>query len=203
MLRKSVPNGFLAGMMVAIGGSVFLSCDNRYVGAAFFSVALLSICMFGFVLYTGKIGFVVENHSKSYIAEIACGLLGNLIGTNVFGLLVSYALPNLHEKALIACERRLMQLPLQTFVRGVFCGVLMYTAVWIFREKKSIIGILFCVPVFILAGFEHSIADMFYLALAKLFTLRAAVFILLVIAGNTLGCMLIPLVQTLKGGCDT
>lgn len=203
MLRKNVPDGFLAGLMVAIGGSVFLACDNRYAGAVLFSVALLSICMFGFSLYTGKIGFVVENHSKSNITEVACGLLGNLIGTLVFGLLVSYALPNLHKAAFAACERRLTQLPMETFVRGVFCGVLMYTAVWIFHKKKSISGILFCVPVFILAGFEHSVADMFFFALAELFTLRAAMFILLVVAGNTLGGMLIPLVQAMKGRADT
>ena len=202
-MRKNVPDGFLAGLMIAIGGSVFLACENRCVGAVLFAVALLSICMFGFSLYTGKIGFVVRDHSKSNVTSVVCGLLGNLIGTVIFGLLISYALPNLHEAALAACEKRLTQLPMQTFIRGIFCGVLMYAAVWIFREKSSISGILFCVPVFILAGFEHSVADMFYFSLAELFTLRSGVFILIVIAGNTLGGMLIPLVQSFKGSTDT
>ena len=202
-MRKNVPDGFLAGLMIAIGGSVFLACENRCVGAVLFAVALLSICMFGFSLYTGKIGFVVRDHSRSNVISVVCGLLGNLIGTVIFGLLISYALPNLHEAALAACEKRLTQLPMQTFIRGIFCGVLMYAAVWIFREKSSISGILFCVPVFILAGFEHSVADMFYFSLAELFTLRSGVFILIVIAGNTLGGMLIPLVQSFKGSTDT
>ena len=85
-------------------------------------------------------------------------------------------------------------------IRGFFCGVLMYTAVWIYREKKTALGILFCIPVFILAGFEHSIADMFYFSLAGLFKTRALVFLLLVVLGNSLGGLFIPAVQSLKGG---
>ena len=75
----------------------------------------------------------------------------------------------------------------------------MYSAVWIYREKKTVTGILFCIPVFILAGFEHSVADMFYFALAGLFTARAAVFIILVVLGNSLGGMFIPAILSLKG----
>ena len=127
------------------------------------------------------------------------GLLGNLLGTLLAGFLIAYALPQLRDAALTACEKRLTQLPLQTVIRGFFCGILMYSAVWIYREKKTALGILFCIPVFILAGFEHSIADMFYFALAGLFNTRALVFILLVVLGNSLGGMFIPAVQSLKG----
>jgi formate/nitrite transporter FocA (FNT family) len=75
----------------------------------------------------------------------------------------------------------------------------MYTAVWIYREKKSVWGILFCIPVFILSGFEHSVADMFYFAAAGLFSLQSFVYIFLVVLGNTLGGLCIPAVQALKG----
>jgi len=203
MLRKNFPDGILAGIMIAIGGSVFLACDNRYIGAVLFSVALLSICLFGFSLYTGKIGFLVAAHRKYDILSVLYGLLGNIVATVICGLLLAYALPNLHEAAVSACNNRLMQLPLQTFIRGVFCGVLMYAAVFTYREKKTLSGIFFCVPVFILAGFEHSIADMFYFSLALNFSGNTLVFLLLVILGNTLGGMLIPLLQLAKGRCDT
>ena len=75
----------------------------------------------------------------------------------------------------------------------------MYTAVWVYREKKTPLGILFCIPVFILAGFEHSIADMFYFALAGLYRLRSLWFLLLVVLGNSLGGLFIPCLQALKG----
>ena len=199
MLRNYILDGILAGGMVSIGGAVLLSCDNRYVGALLFCIALLSICWFGFNLYTGKVGFLLRNHSKSALPEAFWGLLGNAIGTLLFGLLIAYALPHLKEAAIAACEKRLTQLPLQTLVRGFGCGILMYTAVWVYREKKTPLGILFCIPVFILAGFEHSIADMFYFALAGLFRLQSLWFLLLVVLGNSLGGLFIPFLQSLKG----
>ena len=126
-------------------------------------------------------------------------MLGNAIGTLLFGLLIAYALPQLRQAAVAACEKRLTQLPLQTFLRGFGCGILMYTAVWVYREKKTPLGILFCIPVFILAGFEHSIADMFYFALAGLYRLQSLWFLLLVVLGNSLGGLFIPALQALKG----
>ena len=117
------------------------------------------------------------------------------------GFLIFRALPALREAALAACEKRLTQLPLQTFLRGCFCGVLMFVAVWSYREKKTIVGILFCIPVFVLSGFEHSIADMFYFSLAgTVFQGRSLLFLLLVILGNSLGGLFIPCLQLLRGG---
>ena len=199
MIRRCFPDGILAGAMVSIGGSVLLACDNRYIGAFLFSLALLSICYFGFNLYTGKVGFLLAKHGRDELCEAFIGLLGNLAGTILFGLVIAAALPRLREAALAACENRLTQLPLQTLLRGFLCGILMYAAVWIYREKKTITGILFCIPVFILAGFEHSIADMFYFALAGLFRLQSLWFLLLVILGNSLGGLFIPFLQHLKG----
>ena len=198
-IRAAVPDGILAGVMVSIGGTVLLSVDNRYIGAALFSIALLVICYFGFNLYTGKVGFLWNTHGRAELSMAFLGLLGNLIGAVLFGMLITAALPQLRETAIASCEKRLMQLPVQTLLRGFFCGILMYSAVWIYREKKTAAGILFCIPVFILAGFEHSIADMFYFALAGLFTPKAVVFILLAVLGNSLGGMFIPAVQSLKG----
>ena len=198
-IRAAVPDGILAGAMVSIGGTVLLSVDNRYIGAALFSIALLVICYFGFNLYTGKVGFLWNTHGRAELSMAFLGLLGNLIGAVLSALLIAAALPQLRETAIAACEKRLMQLPVQTLLRGFFCGILMYSAVWIYREKKTAAGILFCIPVFILAGFEHSVADMFYFALAGLFTPKALVFILLAVLGNSLGGMFIPAVQSLKG----
>ena len=115
------------------------------------------------------------------------------------GLLIGAALPQLPETAAAACEKRLLQLPLQTLLRGFFCGILMYVAVWIYREKQSLTGIFFCIPVFVLSGFEHSIADMFYFALAGMYNGKSIIFLLLVLLGNSLGGMFIPFVQSMRG----
>ena len=199
MLRSSLIDGVLAGAMVSIGGTVLLSCDNKVVGAVLFCIALLSICWFGFNLYTGKVGFLLADHSRANLSLTFTGLLGNALGTLLFGLLIAAALPQLREAALAACGKRLTQLPWQTLLRGFFCGMLMYTAVWSFRERKTPLGILFCIPVFVLSGFEHSIADMFYFALAGLCRLQSLWFLLLVVLGNSLGGLFIPFLQWLKG----
>lgn len=68
----------------------------------------------------------------------------------------------------------------------------MYIAVNTFKENKSIIGILFAVPVFILSGFEHSIAYCFYAGAARNIDL---LFLLVAAVGNSLGGFLIPLVE--------
>jgi len=93
------------------------------------------------------------------------------------------------------CSAKLAQFPLYTFIRGFFCGILMYLAVSIYKEKNSVLGILFCVPVFILCGFEHSIADMFYLGASGIFSVKIILFTALVVAGNTFGAIVLPLLK--------
>ncbi len=196
-MLKKIASGVMAGIMVSIGGCVFLACDVKYVGAVLFSVALLCICYCGYSLYTGKIGFIISSHSREDFSVLLLGLLGNAVGTVICGAAVRYAIPTIGEAALAACMRRLdEQAFLQTLVRGIFCGILMFLSVYIYREKKTVAGILFCIPVFILSGFEHSIADMFYFAASGMVSVEAFAYVWTVILGNTLGGMLFPVLMT-------
>jgi len=194
MLRDTL-SGVSAGVCIALGGSVFLACENRVVGAVLFSVALLCICMKGYALFTGKVGFLPEEHSKTALQLLLAGLLGNLIGTFLCGFFLRLGLPALGEAARTICAAKLAQAPAAALIRGVFCGILMYLAVSIWKERQTPLGILFCIPVFILSGFEHSIADMFYFAVSGIVSLKAFVFLWLVIIGNALGAMLLPALQ--------
>ena len=198
MLKKTL-SGLSAGLLITIGGSVFLACENRYVGAVMFSVALLCICLKGYALFTGKVGFLPEKHGKEELSVLLLGLLGNAVGTILGGWLIRAGLPKLGEAAETLCQAKLLQTPGQTLIRAVFCGILMYLAVSIYRDQKKEIGILFCIPVFILSGFEHSIADIFYFAASGMVSLKAFAFLWIVIAGNSLGGMLLPALQRLGG----
>ncbi len=189
----NIAKGIASGVMISIGCAVYLGCPDKIVGAVLFSVALLTICYFGFSLYTGKIGFIVLKHGKTEVSELLLGLLGNLVGVVLCGWALMAAIPAMKETALALCNAKLAgQTWWQTFARGCFCGVLMYVAVAVFKEKKSPIGVLFAIPVFILSGFEHSIADIGYFAVSGIFSLRAFGFLWLVIAGNTVGAMVLP-----------
>ena len=195
---KTIFGAVSAGIMIAIGGSVFLSCDSKYVGAVLFSVALLCICYLGYYIFTGKIGYLANDFSKNNILNLSVGLAVNLIVTFLLGLLISFAIPNLLDKAYIMCTAKLDQTFLITFIRAVFCGVLMYTAVEIFKEKKTPLGIIFCIPVFILCGFEHSIADMFYFGVSGIFTIKILTFELAAVLGNTVGGLILPLLSKIS-----
>lgn len=197
MLKRSLSLAIAAGIFISIGGAVFLSCENSVVGAVFFSVALLSICFMGLYLFTGKVGFLAVSHTGREIAEVVLTLLGNLIGTFVGGILVSAAKPKLMENAIARCLPRLEMGVLPILITAFFCGILMYTAVAIYKEKGSPLGIFFCVPVFILSGFEHSIADMFYFFCARMFSGEVFLFLLLVVIGNAVGGMFIPALRRL------
>ena len=188
-----------AGILIGIGGSVFLACDSRYVGAVLFSVALLSICYQGLYLFTGKIGYIARQHDRQSVIAVLVTLCGNFLGTLASGLAVGYVKPGYMETAAAMCAKKLAMAPGQIFLAGVFCGILMFLAVDIFKNAKTPVGIVFCVPVFILAGFEHSIADMFYFFTARLFTGEMILFLVIVVLGNTVGGMLLPWMKLLAG----
>ena len=78
ILLRAIATGFAIG----IGGVVYLSCDNKYIGAFLFGTGLFVILSFGFNLFTGKVGYAVEN-KPSYLIDLAVIWLGNLIVTVV------------------------------------------------------------------------------------------------------------------------
>ena len=211
-ITSQIFEGILAGLMITIGCCVYLACVTKLgddsaakiigkvAGAVVFSVGLIAVCYFGFSLYTGKIGFIIADHSKEAISVLLLGLLGNVMAAAAFGTLMGLAIPDLRETAIVACTNRLTQAWWQTLLRGVGCGILMYVAVGIFKEKKSPLGIVFAIPAFILAGFEHSIADMGYFAIAgaDFEPAKACGFIWLVILGNTIGSLIIPTLRLIK-----
>lgn len=198
MLRlKKTLNGIRAGILIAIGGSVFLSCDSRYIGSVLFSVALLCICYKEYALFTGKVGYLPCAHRKDDVETLLLCLLGNAIATVGCGYAVMYAIPKLKTVALTICEAKLTQSVGQTVVRSIFCGILMYLAVSIYREKKGIAAILFCVPVFILSGFEHSIANMFYFSLSGMVSVDAFIYLMTVVVGNSIGGVLLPIIGSI------
>ncbi len=188
-----------AGIYVSIAGSAFFGSDNRYIGSALFCVALVAICYQGLYLFTGKIGYLANTHDKKSVIDVLLTLLGNGLGTLVCGLAVGYIKPGYRDVAAAMCQSKLMLSLGQAFVAAIFCGILMYTAVEVFKTGKSPLGILFCVPAFIIAGFEHSIADMFYFFSARMFSGEVAVFLLVVVIGNSVGGMLLPWLKLLAG----
>lgn len=197
-------NGTIGGMLIGIGGCVSLSCDNRYIGSLLFSLGLFAIVQFGFGLFTGKVGYI-PLRKPAYLLECLFTLLGNAFGTFLDAFLFNQTRIGaaISEKALSSVTAKLNDSPLSMFVLAIFCGILMFLAVdnaRISREEgghiEKTVGVAFCVMVFILCGFNHCIADMFYLFLTGEIV-RAGVYLPIVIIGNSVGGMLFPLMKML------
>lgn len=209
MLRRvlaRLASGLCAGTLIALGGGVFLGCRDagddpiwQIAGAVFFSVALLCICYRSYALYTGRVGFLIEKHDREAVSVLLLGLVGNLVAALLWGLAVRYAIPTAGTTAEVLAAAKLTQSFPQTLIRATLCGLLMYVAVVIYRDNRSIVAILFCVPTFILAGFEHSIADFFYFAAAGEFSGRMWLFTMAALLGNSLGAWLLPLLSRVGG----
>lgn len=190
----------LAGGAIGIGGCVYLSLDNKVIGALMFTVGLYAICVHGLNLYTGKIGYLV-NQPFSYCLDLAIIWIGNLAGTFLAALAIQETrIASVSEKAAEMCEVKLNDSQMSLFLLGIFCGFLMFVAVDGYRSTKNPVILFMGVAVFILCGFEHCIADMFYFSVAKLWSGKAFLRILVITLGNSLGAVLIPLVKKGNAG---
>ena len=164
---KTFTKAIASGVMISIGATIYLSCENKIVGSVLFSIALFFICSFGMNLFTGKIGYALQNRNNPNCLII---WLGNFVGCAGCAALMRIAKPQLAEKAKALMEVKLQNSWLSIAILSVFCGILMYIAVENFASNPSpagkIVGIFLCICTFILSGFEHSIADIGYAAFA-------------------------------------
>lgn len=186
-----------AGITIGIGGAVYLTLENRVIGAVLFGVGLYTIVLNGLFLYTGKVGYLISaKDKKAYILQLIFTWLGNFAGTALAAAAISATrIRNLRRTAEVICKTKLADTPHSILILAVFCGILMYVAVDGFREKGNPLLLFFCVTVFILCGFEHCIANMFYFSLAGAWSLRAVIYLLLMTLGNSVGGILLPLVK--------
>lgn len=163
---KAFVSAVLAGMSIGFGGVVFLSVENRVVGAALFTVGLFTVCTFGLNLFTGKVCYALEN-GKAYNLALPIIWLGNLAGTGVTALVVRLSrIETICTRASELCAVKMDDCLLSLFLLGALCNVFIYIAVEGFKRNPHELGkylsLFFGVMVFILAGTEHCVADMFY-----------------------------------------
>lgn len=188
------PRAVLAGILITIGCTAYLSVDSKYMGALLFTVGLIGICYLKLNLFTGKVGYLIQREVDTL--DLLIILLGNFLGAYTAGLLVSFCYPNLLEKAtlLLLIKNKISLLNL--FIRGIFCGILMYIAVEGYKggggeidsgSKGSPLAILLAIPAFILSSFEHSIAYIGYAGIAQQLDLNILVTIIM---GNSIGSLL-------------
>lgn len=172
---------------------VFLSLDNRVIGAMLFTIGLFTVCTFGFNLFTGKVCYALEN-GKTYNLALPVIWLGNLAGTGITALIVKLSrIWIISLKAAELCTVKLEDSILSLFLLGALCNIFIYIAVEGFKNTPHELGkylsLFFGVMVFIFAGTEHCVADMFYFWLSG-WSVNAVVRILVITLGNAAGGIL-------------
>lgn len=199
----------LAGIMIGIGGCAYLYMENHVIGAFLFSVGLFSVCTFELNLFTGKVLYLFEN-DKKYAFNLIIVWIGNFIGAfllaNMIKLTRFFNTPgstvNLYESAVNLCNTKLRGNLLSLFILAILCNILIYIAVDGYKSNKTEIGkylgLIFGVMGFILCGFEHSIADMFYFSVAGIWNVNTFISILVITLGNSIGGLIFPVCKIIK-----
>ena len=213
-MKKTVSvflKAILAGFCIGLGGVVFLGLmpTNKPLGAFLFAIGLFTICTHGFNLFTGKACYILDN-KPSYLGTLVVIWVGNLIGAFCMAALmhctrVSGAYTEAAQTLVAAKNGDSLG---SLFVLGMLCNVLIYIAVDGYKSNPHEIGkyiaLIFGVAVFILAGTEHSVADMFYYAAAgELFTGNAILRLVIISLGNVVGGLILPGIKLLAKKCET
>ena len=189
---ETFKKAIFSGILLSIGCMAYLKVGGL-IGAALFAFGLMTIVLWKVPLFTGSVGFSRYPISKwrDFYWEMLVIILGNLTGSLLSAYLAS-TLTTIPQEHLMRLEDSKLALSgIETLVRAIFCGVIMTTVVHHGRNKQ-LLPILYGIPIFIICGFLHSIAEMFYGALMMFSGVQfpSLKFYLIVIIGNIIGCRL-------------
>ncbi len=197
---KLLLSALAAGVCIGIGGIIYVSLFSvsKIVGAFLFALGLFTIICYQFSLFTGKVGYIFEN-KISYLLDLLIIWIGNFLGTLFVALLYRHTRMFSNEANQILQNivmAKQNDQPLSIFILSLFCGMLMYIAVNTQRKENihpifKLLAIFICVAGFILCGFEHVIANMFYISVSGLWSFKIVLYLLLMTLGNGIGSLII------------
>ena len=170
-----------AGILIGLGAYGYLALGG-IPGAIIFAFGLVGVVLSGSNLYTGKAGVMTD------IGALTLIWLFNVLACVLIGLLVVSIGGEPQERAQAVVDGRLAQGPWRSFLRAVGCGLIIDLSVWLYRKSGSLVPILFGVPLFIVCGFYHSIADVVYLVAAWKWSPAILWYYPVIVIGNYVGC---------------
>ena len=172
-----------AGLLIGLGACGFLALGG-IPGAIIFAFGLIGVVLSGVPLYTGRAGVMPLKQTGGLVLI----WLFNVLGCILLGLLMMSLGGEPVERAQTVVAGRLAQGPWRAFLRAIGCGLIIDIAVWMYRSTKNILPVLFGVPLFILCGFYHSIADVVYLVAAWKWDPAILWYYPVIVLGNYVGC---------------
>ena len=176
-----------AGSFIAFGAALFTSVVHdsalgvgltRLVGGLGFSLGLVLVIIAGADLFTGDTLMVMGCFTgKIKMRQMLRGwvfvFFGNLIGALAIVMLVHFSghwMGNsgaIGAKALAIANAKVNLTFTQAFASGMLCNILVCLAIWLCYSSRSvtdkILSIIFPITAFVALGFEHSIANMYFI----------------------------------------
>ena len=189
-MMKIFKSSIMAGICIGIAGFGYLAIGGIF-GSIVFAFGLIAVVSYALKLYTGTAGFI-ELPEK--VGELLLILCGNIVGCLLVAMLARVSPMDIQGTAQHVLEGRLANGWLNCGLLAIGCGFIMSTAVN-FARQGNWWPLLFGVPMFIICGFPHSIADAFYY-LATPFSfiqdniLRIIPLYVSIVVGNFIGCNL-------------
>ncbi len=175
----------LAGAFIAMGAvfytfvvhdSTFSLGFTKLLGGLVFCLGLILVIVAGAELFTGN-SLIVMAYVSGDVSFLRLmrnwGIvyIGNFIGALVVVFLVYYSghweNSGIAAKALLIANNKVNLTFVEAMTRGILCNVLVCLAVWLCFAGRSvtdkILAILFPITAFVALGFEHSIANMYFI----------------------------------------
>lgn len=187
-MRQFISLSIFAGLLIGIAGLVFLNVGGLG-GAILFAFGLLAVTISKAELFTGKAGFIPYRESLQLLPMVLLNAVGCLITAYIASYSTSEVVATTLDTIMAARETASWDMLLMT---SIGTGVIVTLAVYGVR-KGTYLPLLYGVPVFIMCGLPHSIADAFYYWVAILrgdFAAWMIVAWLWSVVGNYIGCNL-------------
>ena len=197
---KLFRSAVMAGMTIGVAGFGYLASGvqnevyGTLIGAILFSFGLLTVLGYKLALYTGTAGFIKKNE----VGNLLVILLSNILGCFILALLTRLSPMDLQTPAQAILQGRLNTGALRCGLLAIGCGFIMTTTV-AFARKGNVLPLLLGVPLFIVCGFPHCMADAFMYLTTPVDFLAANVWKILpmyicIVVGNFVGCNLYRIV---------
>ena len=181
-------DAILAGICIGIGSFVNMKIGGFY-GAVLFAFGLLVVVKEKYNLFTGIAGWTTD------IKQLLVSLIGNFVGCGLVGQVGKFCSPfDMSTAAETVITGRINTGPIGCFFLAILCGFIVTVSVKHARNN-SYAPLLIGVPVFILAGFPHCIADIYSLTAVSFDYMKEHWICMLavwssIIVGNYVGCNL-------------
>ena len=187
-MRIFISSSIFAGLLIGIAGLVFLNVGGLG-GAVLFAFGLMCVTTCKALLFTGKAGFLPYKESMQLIPMVLLNAVGCLVTAYIAMQATNPKMLSTLDTIMAAREAASWY---NLLIASIGTGVIVTLAVYGVR-KGSYLPLLYGVPVFIMCGLPHSIADAFYYWVAILngdFATWMIVGWLMSVIGNYIGCNL-------------